>query len=50
MSDSTAEDVMVTGIPALLLFRDGYVVARTAGALDAQRRVAWVRSNLAKVA
>jgi hypothetical protein len=41
---------MVTGIPALPLFRDGHVVARTAGALDVQRLVAWVRLNLAKVA
>ncbi len=31
----------VQGIPALLLFRNGQVVARTAGAMDASRIVAW---------
>jgi thioredoxin 2 len=40
----------VSGIPALLLLRDGHVVARTAGAMDTQRLVAWVRSNLARAA
>jgi thioredoxin 2 len=40
----------VSGIPALLLLRGGHVVARTAGVMDAQRIVAWVRSNLAKAA
>jgi thioredoxin 2 len=40
----------VSGIPALLLLRGGRVVARNAGVMDAQRIVAWVRSNLAKAA
>jgi hypothetical protein len=50
LSDSAAQDVMVTGIPALLLFRDGHVVARTAGASNVQRLVGWAGSNLANVA
>jgi len=45
-----ASDLGVTGIPALLLLRDGQVVARTAGAMEQQRLVAWVRSNLARMA
>ena len=36
----------VSGIPALFLLRGGRVVAQTAGAMDARRIVAWVRSNL----
>ncbi|MCB1472562.1 MAG: thioredoxin TrxC [Rhodobiaceae bacterium] len=37
----------VRGIPALLLFRDGRLVAQTAGAMDAGRIVAWTSSSLA---
>jgi len=35
----------VQGIPALLLIRGGEVVARTAGAMDAGRIVAWARAH-----
>jgi thioredoxin 2 len=37
----------VQGIPALLLLRGGQVVARTAGAMDANRIAAWTRQALA---
>lgn len=35
----------VQSIPALLLFRHGQVVARTAGAMDATRIAAWANSS-----
>jgi thioredoxin 2 len=38
----------VSGIPALLLFRDGQTVARTAGLMSAQQIVAWTRQALAQ--
>jgi len=38
----------VSGIPALLLFRDGQVIARTAGLMSAQQIVAWTRQALAQ--
>lgn len=37
----------VSGIPALLLFRDGQMVARTAGLMSAQQIVAWTHQALA---
>ena len=37
----------VSGIPALLLFRDGQVLARTAGLLTTPQIVAWTRQALA---
>jgi thioredoxin 2 len=37
----------VSGIPALLLFRGGKLLARTAGAMDTGKIVAWTRSQLA---
>jgi thioredoxin 2 len=37
----------VSGIPALLLFRGGTLIARTAGAMDANRIVTWTRQQLA---
>jgi thioredoxin 2 len=37
----------ISGIPALLLFRGGELIARTAGAMDANRIVAWTRQQLA---
>jgi thioredoxin 2 len=40
----------VASIPALFLLRGGHVVAQTAGAMDARRIVAWVRSKLATAA
>lgn len=36
----------VSGIPALLLFRDGQVIARSAGLMSAQQIVAWTRQAL----
>lgn len=36
----------VSGIPALFLFRDGKVVARTAGLMNTQQLVAWTRQAL----
>ena len=36
----------IRGIPALLLFKGGRLVAQTAGAMEAGGIVAWVRSNL----
>ena len=38
----------VSGIPALFLFRDGKVVARTAGAMSASQIVSWTRQALAQ--
>jgi thioredoxin 2 len=38
----------VSGIPALLLFRDGQVIARSAGLMSAQQIVAWTHQALAQ--
>ena len=43
----TSAELGVSGIPALLLFRDGRLIARTAGAMDANRIVSWTRQQLA---
>lgn len=43
-----AADLQVSGIPTLILFRDGGVVARQAGALSADQIVAWTQQALAK--
>jgi thioredoxin 2 len=40
----------VSGIPALILFRDGREVARTAGAMPTGQIVSWARHALARVA
>jgi thioredoxin 2 len=37
----------VSGIPALLLIRDGHVIARTAGAMPSSRILAWTRRGIA---
>ena len=37
----------VSGIPTLLLFHDGQLVARTSGLMSAQQIVAWTRQALA---
>ena len=37
----------VSGIPALLLFRDGHEIARSAGLMSAQQIVAWTHQALA---
>ena len=39
----------VSGIPALLLFRDGKVIAQTSGAMPASQIVGWTRQALAQV-
>jgi thioredoxin 2 len=44
-----AADLGVSGIPALFLIRGGKILARTAGAMDARRIVAWTRGHLGKV-
>jgi thioredoxin 2 len=36
----------IRGIPTIAIFRDGREVARTAGAMEPARFVAWVRSHL----
>lgn len=38
----------VSGIPALILFRDGRIVDRKAGLIKADALVAWVRAHLVK--
>jgi thioredoxin 2 len=38
----------VSGIPALLLFKDGRTIARTAGLMSAPQIVAWTRQALAQ--
>ncbi|WP_291850785.1 thioredoxin domain-containing protein [Bradyrhizobium sp.] len=38
----------ISGIPTLLLMRGGREIARTAGAMDTQRIVAWTRAGLAR--
>ena len=43
----TASALGVSGIPALILMRDGRVVARPAGAMPASQIVAWTRQALA---
>jgi thioredoxin 2 len=43
-----ASELGVTGIPALFLLRGGRILARTAGAMDTRRIVAWARGHLAE--
>ena len=38
----------ISGIPTLLLMRDGREIARTSGAMDAQRIVAWTKVGLVR--
>ena len=38
----------VSGIPTLLLFRDGQAIARTSGLMSAQQIIAWTRQALAQ--
>jgi thioredoxin 2 len=40
----------VSSIPALFLIQGGRVLARTAGAMDTRRIVAWARGHLDKAA
>jgi thioredoxin 2 len=43
-----ASELGVSGIPALLLFKDGQPIARTAGLMSAEQIVAWTRQALAQ--
>jgi thioredoxin 2 len=43
-----AAELHVSGIPALLLFRDGRLIARQAGAMNANQIVAWATQALAQ--
>jgi thioredoxin 2 len=45
-----ASDLGVAGIPALILLRGGQIIARTAGAMDSRRIVAWTRAQLGHAA
>jgi thioredoxin 2 len=47
---AAANALGVSSIPALLLIRDGAVVARTSGALPASQIVSWTRQALAQSA
>jgi thioredoxin 2 len=47
---AAASALGVSGIPALLLMRDGKIVAQTAGAMPASQIVAWTRQALAQAA
>ena len=42
-----AQELGITGIPALVLFRGGREVARKAGAMPARQIVAWARGAAA---
>jgi thioredoxin 2 len=46
----TSSELGVSGIPALLLFREDRLIARTAGAMDTQRIVTWTRDHLVQPA
>jgi thioredoxin 2 len=43
-----ATELRVSGIPTLILFRDGREIARQAGAMSAGQIVAWTRQALAQ--
>lgn len=45
---AAAGELRITGVPALILFRDGRFVARTAGAMQASQIVQWTRQTLAQ--
>lgn len=47
---AAAGELGVSGIPALILFRDGRIVARQAGAQRADQIIAWVNQALAQAA
>lgn len=46
-TSQTVRHLGVSGIPALLMFRDGNVIDRKAGLLPKDEVVAWVRANAA---
>ena len=41
----TAQQYSIRSIPMLMIFKDGKVVARQAGAMPAQQIIQWVRQN-----
>jgi len=43
-----AAELAISGIPALLLFKDGRTIARTAGLMSTDAIVAWTRQALAQ--
>jgi thioredoxin 2 len=43
-----AAELGIAGIPALLLFKDGKTIARSAGLMSADQIVAWTRQALAQ--
>lgn len=43
---TAAAELGVSGIPALILFRDGQIVARQSGAMSAAQIVAWTQQAL----
>lgn len=43
-----ASELGISGIPALLLFKDGKAIARTAGLMSADQIVAWTHQALAQ--
>lgn len=45
---AAAAELGVSGIPTLILFRDGRIVARQAGAMSANQIVAWTNQALAR--
>ncbi|HEV2364984.1 MAG TPA: thioredoxin domain-containing protein [Caulobacteraceae bacterium] len=45
---AAASALGVSGIPALFLIRDGWVIAQTAGAMPASQIVIWTQRALAK--
>ncbi|MFZ4605945.1 MAG: thioredoxin domain-containing protein [Caulobacter sp.] len=45
---AVSAELGVSGIPALLLFRDGQIIARQAGAMTANQIVAWTHQALAR--
>jgi len=47
-SGPLSAELGVSGIPALILFRDGQIVARQAGAMTANQIVAWTTQALAR--
>jgi thioredoxin 2 len=47
---AAANALGVSGIPALFLFRDGKVIAQTAGAMPASQIVSWTKQALAQAA
>ena len=45
---AVSAELGVSGIPALILFRDGQIIARQAGAMTANQIIAWTTQALAR--